>query len=93
MSESYAPGTYVKGDVQRVAHTARDAVALVFQGYSPIEQPESKADARSDLEKQADESGAAVVTPGYTGLDDDGNIIDDEPSDAPTPRTTIRSKK
>lgn len=34
MSENiYAPGTYVKGSVERVAHSARDAVALVFDGF------------------------------------------------------------
>lgn len=37
MSESntYAPGVYVKGDVERVANSASAAVALVFDGFKP----------------------------------------------------------
>lgn len=39
-------------------------------------------DDRTDGERAADESeGQAAVTPGYTGEDDEGNIIDDEPED------------
>jgi hypothetical protein len=34
MSE-YAPGTYVKNGRTRVARSAREAVALVFEGYKP----------------------------------------------------------
>jgi hypothetical protein len=30
---TYAPGTYVKGDDERVANTASAAVALAFEGY------------------------------------------------------------
>ena len=62
MSENqYAPGIYVKGDVERDASSARGAVALVFEGF----QPKSKV----------------KVTPGYTGLDEDGNVIDGEPEE------------
>lgn len=36
MSENqYAPGTYVKGDVEREALSSRDAVALAFDGFRP----------------------------------------------------------
>lgn len=38
MSENtapYAPGVYVKGDVERVAQSASAAVALVFDGFKP----------------------------------------------------------
>jgi len=31
----YAPGTYVKGDVEREASSVREAVALVFDGFAP----------------------------------------------------------
>lgn len=30
---TYEPGTYVKGDVEKVAKTASQAVALTFDGY------------------------------------------------------------
>lgn len=42
---SYEPGTYVKGDSERVAKNAREAVALEFDGYrrkaesAPVEEP------------------------------------------------------
>lgn len=32
MSE-YTPGTYVKGGIERSANSAREAVALVFEGF------------------------------------------------------------
>lgn len=34
MSE-YTPGTYVKGGIERNANSAREAVALVFEGFKP----------------------------------------------------------
>lgn len=61
MSESnYAPGTYVKGDVERVAASSRDAVALVFEGYkpkanAPVEGEAPKADAPVEV-AQVDET-------------------------------------
>lgn len=55
MSDSpYKPGTYVKGDSERVANSAADAVALQFDGYSLKEDaPASTAEAPVDEQPSA----------------------------------------
>lgn len=54
MSE-YEPGTYVKGDVTKVATSTKRAVALVFDGYRrKVDGPSESADYR-DLQAQAKE--------------------------------------
>lgn len=47
---AYAPGIYVKGDVARVAKTASQAVAFVFDGFKPqkVESPVETAETPSD---------------------------------------------
>lgn len=58
MSDSnYAPGTYVKGDVERVALSSRDAVALAFEGFKP------KADAPAAEEQKVEEPSAPADAP------------------------------
>jgi hypothetical protein len=54
---SYAPGTYAKGDDVRVANTSRDAVALVFEGFKPV------ADEPVAAEPKVDETPTPTPTP------------------------------
>lgn len=42
---SYEPGTYAKGDQTKVATTAADAVALVWDGYKRVETDAPEAPA------------------------------------------------
>lgn len=57
---TYEPGTYVKGDVARVASSRSQAVAFVFDGYvRKVEAPAEDADYR-DLQAQAKELGIAA---------------------------------
>lgn len=61
MSESeYQPGTYVKGDVERVAHTASDAVALRFDGYTLKKDAPAPSDEKPSEPEQAPEQPEAV---------------------------------
>ena len=55
---SYEPGTYVKGDDTKVAKTAKQAVALQFEGYRLDEKGEKAAAESSAPEAQpkADEA-------------------------------------
>lgn len=54
----YQPGIYVKGDQKRAAHTARDAVALVFDGFKLEESTAPGEDVSyRDLQAQAREHG------------------------------------
>lgn len=51
----YEPGTYVKGDVVKVATSTKRAVALVFDGYRrKVDGPSEDVDYR-DLQAQAKE--------------------------------------
>lgn len=61
----YQPGTYVKGDVVRVARNAAQAVALAFEGFRPkLEQVAAAgADASEDVDTPADEAPQAPVAP------------------------------
>lgn len=73
----YAPGVYVKGDDERVANSARDAVALVFDGFLPK--------ARS-IEPVADEEPASVVeTP--------TEVPTETPTPAPVPSPKALARK
>ena len=59
MSE-YKPGTYVKGDSVRVAHTAATAVALRFDGYQ-LRTEDALADVDyRDLQAQAKAAGISA---------------------------------
>ena len=51
----YPTGTYVKGDSARVAHSAAEAVALVFEGYS-LAKAETKTDTDAVLAPVADDA-------------------------------------
>lgn len=54
---AYVPGTYVKGDDERVAKNAKQAVALAFDGYklkSESAQVEERA-AEADSESQSEQ--------------------------------------
>lgn len=57
MSENqYAPGTYVKGDLEREAISARDAVALVFEGFQRVEPVEDVVEPAAPLsDEETDE--------------------------------------
>lgn len=57
MSDQYAPGTYVKGDSEKVANTAARAVALVFEGYRLKETVPADDTNYRDLQAQAKELG------------------------------------
>lgn len=54
----YEPGTYVKGDEERVANTSRDAVSLVFNGF----QPKSPISAEADQPAEAPAPGSPDET-------------------------------
>lgn len=41
---TYEPGTYVKGNVEREAKNAKQAVALVFEGFKPKPKTETKTE-------------------------------------------------
>lgn len=53
----YAPGVYVKGDVERVANTPARAVALVFDGFRLKEAVPAEDTSYRDLQAQAKELG------------------------------------
>ena len=63
MSE-YEPRTYTKNGAERVAHSPSDAVALEFDGYSPVEDeaPQDQAPAESAPENAPEQPEA--VEPG-----------------------------
>lgn len=56
---AYAPGTYVKGSIERVASTSREAVALAFDGFKRKADP-VKVDPQHEEPKAPE---ALVVAP------------------------------
>jgi len=60
MSDSYAPGVYVKGDRRRSATSRSDAVALVFEGYRLVETVPAETATYRELQAQAKELGIAA---------------------------------
>lgn len=69
MSEStYAPGVYVKDGVERNANSARQAVALVFDGFKP--KPVEVAEPVSKPEPVAERPAAPRPTPPKKSEDD-----------------------
>ncbi len=74
---SYEPGTYVKGDVVKVAKTARQAVALTFDGYR----------LKDEGDKAAAESTAPTAQPAADEAvkDSDATTTEATPAKAPVP--------
>ena len=52
---SYEPGTYRKGDTERVAKDAKQAVALVFDGFKRVEDPAPAEEPVVEAQPKADE--------------------------------------
>lgn len=44
IEDPHLPGVYEKGDSQRVANSRSAAVALVFEGYKRVTEPEAEAE-------------------------------------------------
>ena len=60
----YTPGTYFKGDSIKVARTAKEAVALAFQGYKLVAPVAFSAEpVVVEVEAQADPELVDVETP------------------------------
>jgi hypothetical protein len=78
MTSTPLPGTYTKGDSTKVADTARDAVALVYDGYSRVDTSEVETGSSDEVETPADPSPEAPV-------------VDDDNSDAPADENSTRS--
>lgn len=60
---SYQTGTYQKGDDRRIARRTRDAVALVFEGYTLVESEAPESDSEVDETEQPEAVAPAPPSP------------------------------
>jgi hypothetical protein len=82
----HEPGEYAKDGRRKQADTRADAVALVFEGYSRVEDEPTQVDLPDEDEPDEDED--AVNGVGTLGT---GEVSQDKTPSAPTPTTVFGS--